>query len=296
MGDRLRESLTRALRGSGTPGPEAGKTYWLRRVRLLVGIAVLLGVAAGVGVLTSTTEPRSGAVTNRVITPGTGHVVRVQAASAGGAAISGTVEQGLGCDGRGMVYPHSVEPDLSTHVRPGTGPRLAGSTWDQVPRAFGAAPAGPVSIVLSLTGSAKHSVTVTGVTLNVLQRRPQVVGPWVNRAQNCGKAGEFRAAVADLDRPAPYYVPDAGFRFPVSLSTTDTKPLRVTVRTESCDCMWDATVHWSDAGKEMSTVVDDHGHPFETTSVTGQHGVNWVNVSPAADRDSGWRTRPLPAG
>jgi hypothetical protein len=153
-------------------------------------------------------------------------------------------------------------------------------------------PAGPVSIVLSLTGPDRHSVTVTGVTLHVLQRRPQVVGPWVNRAQNCREPGPARDAVADLDRQAPYYVPDAGVRFPVRLSTGDVKPLRITVRTEFCDCMWNATVHWLDGDRPMSALIDDHGHPFETTSVTGDHGVNWVNTSQASAA-SGWHTRPL---
>lgn len=301
MGDRLEAARTRALRGSGRPGPVSGRAYWLRRIRLLVTVAVLLGVAAGVGVLTSNDEPRSGAETTPVITPGTGHVVQIRAASASGVAISTTVDQGLGCAGQGMVYPGSVVPEMSTHIRPGTGPKLAGSTWDQEPRAFGAVPAGPVSIVLSLTGPTRHTVTVTGVALNVVRRRSQVVGPWVNRAQNCGHPGPFRAAVADLDQPAPYYVlgtatpGDDAVRFPVRLSTGDAKPLRVIVRTEHCDCMWNATVHWLDGNEVMSTVLDDGGHPFETTSVTGDQGVNWVNSS-AANAASGWRTQPLTAG
>ncbi|HEX5401836.1 MAG TPA: hypothetical protein VFX16_06000 [Pseudonocardiaceae bacterium] len=200
------------------------------------------------------------------------------------------VRQGLGCDGHGSVFPLRDTPTISTHIRPGKGPKHSGSTWDQDPRGFGAVPAGPLTIAIVVSGPKGHTLTITGLIFHVLARRPQVVGPWLNRAQDChADTMRYHAGIVDLDTPAPYYLdakhlPGAvradHLTFPYVARADDPKGLKVTVRTEHCDCVWNATLTWTDAGKAGSTAIDDHGYPFETTSVTGQSGVNWINKSP----------------
>jgi hypothetical protein len=81
-------------------------------------------------------------------------------------------------------------------------------------------------------------------------------------------------------------------KFPHVAPAGDPEGLRVTVRTEHCDCVWDATLTWTDAGRRGSKLIDDHGFPFETTSVTGQPGVNWYNPSVTTSTKA-WVTKPL---
>jgi hypothetical protein len=279
------------------------KGYWSRRLQILLIIGVAGGLTAAVSsfVSPSTPAPTASSLSPSLIT-GTGKVVLDQAQSPGGFIISTKVGQGIGCEGRGSVFPLSVTPGMSAHIRPGKGPKHGGSTWDQDPRGFGAVPAGPLTIGVSVTGPKGHAVTITGLTLHVLARKPQVVGPWLNRSQGCGTAStSYHSAVADLDTPTPYYL-DADklpgsvradrLTFPHVARTDDPEGLKVTVRTEHCDCVWDATLTWTDGDKHESKTIDDHGYPFETTSVTGQPGVNWYNPS-ATGSTKAWLTKPL---
>jgi hypothetical protein len=282
--------------------PVQTKGYWSRRLQLLLIIGVAGGLTAAVSSFLSPSTPTAVGPLHTQLITGSGKVVLAQAQSPGGVTIHTTVSQGLGCDGRGMVFPVSNTPTMSTHVKPGSGAKHGGSTWDQDPRGFGGVPAGPLKIAIAFTGPSGHKLTVTGLTFHVLNRRPQVVGPWLNRSQDCGNANiHYHATVADLDTPTPYYL-DADklpgsvradrLRFPRVVSPDDPRALQVTVRTEHCDCVWNATLTWTDGGKAESTTIDDHGYPFETTSVTGNPGVNWYNPSETGSRKA-WLTKPI---
>jgi hypothetical protein len=198
----------------GTPRPR-----WTRRLRTWVITAIVAGLGLGItGLVSRGVDSGANAVKQFVLPPsstsasnagglGSGRTVEDKTLSSDGLTIFTTVKQGLGCDGRGDVYPVSLTPGLSLAVPPGSGPTHGGKTWDKSPRAFGAVPAGPVEIGITLTGPTNHAVTITDLRFHVISRKPQVNGPWLNSAEGCGAGGNYHYGVVDFDTPAPYWLP-----------------------------------------------------------------------------------------
>jgi hypothetical protein len=260
--------------------------HWARRARTWLIAAVVAGVAAAVTTFVTNGIDSGAAAVKQLLLPGPGSGATVQdtTLSKDGLTINTQIEQGLGCEAGGDVYPVSRTPGISTRQPPGSGLRHGGRTWDQAPVAFGAVPAGPAVMLLTLTGPKDHAVTVTGLRFHVVSRKPQVAGPWLNKSNGCGAGGEYRYGLVDLDTAPPYYLPPTALpsdiradalKFPYTTTANDPESLLITVQMEHCDCRWDAVLTWVDGSQNKSKVITDHGHPFETTSVTGQHGVNW---------------------
>ncbi len=204
----------------------------------------------------------------------------------GDLVLSTAVLQGFGgCPGGdGYVYPSKNTPGLSTSVEPGTGPRHDGKTWDEDPAAFGAVPGSPTLIDIYLSGSSDRAVTIVGLKFHVISRKPQVHGPWLEVPGQCGGGTTYHYAAVDLDAPPPYFIPNVlptwenadVLKFPFTASASDPEPIQVSVRTEKCDCTWNATLSWVGANGLQSKVINDNGHPFETTAVTGMKQTEWV--------------------
>ncbi len=277
------------------------------RARLWLVGAILVGLAAGTGILIDLTRHRSGEPTS----PGSSATAQVpgtlpaQPGSGAQAAANSEISSlqiqastgGFGCPPLvGMVFPRALTPELNTSVPPGTGPKRGGATWDQDPEAFGAVLASPVDLRLNLTGPTSHAVTITGLQLHVLSRKPQVDGYWLNTLGQCGGNGTYHRATFDLDAPAPYRLPASALRpdlradevqFPYFTSALNLDDFDITVQSEHCDCTWDATLTWVDGASAHSKTIDDDGHPFESTSVTGLTRTDWAPLG-----DSTWTRKP----
>lgn len=210
----------------------------------------------------------------------------------------GFVFQGMGCPpNTGAVYPAAVTPGLSTSMRPGTGPKHGGRTWDAAPRLFGAVAASPVQMQLSVTAPADHAVTLKSMVFHVLSRQPQVQGVFLNTLGQCGAGGDYLYGVVDFDRPAPYWLPvasmpswyrEAPLVFPVVVPAGGTRSLLVDARMEHCDCTWDSVLTWVDGAATHTWTIDQKGKPFQTTSVTGLKGIAWSGAEPP-----NWKPMPL---
>jgi hypothetical protein len=219
-------------------------------------------------------------------------------AGSDGLSFGGSVYQGMGCPpNTGAVYPHTVTPELTTAMRPGTGPKHGGQTWDAAPRLFGAVPASPVEIQLSVTAPSDHAVTLKSMVFHVLSRQPQVKGAFLNTLGQCGAGGDYLYGVVDFDHPAPYWLPAADMPswyrqsplvFPVVIRAGGQQSLLVDVQMEHCDCTWDTVLTWVDGATTQSWTIDENGKPFQTTSVTGLKGIAWSDGNPP-----NWEAAPI---
>jgi hypothetical protein len=292
---------------SGSPGAAEPDTEgkpqrkpWYRRIATYVGGAIIVPVLVGVLIFVANGEAQKvlGTGSPQPSPSGT-------QASAGftgsGLAINTQVSQGLGCSGNGDVYPSSITPGLSLSVAPNRAPTRQGKTWVTAPSAFGAVPASPVVIRIYLTGPSNHAVIITGIKFHVFSRRPQVKGTWLNSAYGCGGAGVYRYGVADLNAPPPYWVsasklPDnmrvSPLQFPYTATANSPEELYINVQMEDCECTWDAVLSWIDGSIARSTVINNHGHPFVTTSVAGLTGADWYNTSTGPTPT--WTSAPWP--
>ena len=185
-GARGRSRLTRRLRG---PWAWLVAAVVLGLSTLVTTAVVKLGEGAATHVVEAVTGPKS-----------------VSFSTSSGAALKVEVAQGMGCSGNGWVFPK--DSGITSATPPGSGPRRGGRTWDADPAAFGAVPAGDVTLYISATGPTDHAVTLTGLDFHVSTREDAVSGTVLNVAEECGAAGTFRYGKVDLGAAPP--VLDAG--------------------------------------------------------------------------------------
>ena len=261
--------------------------HWTRRVRTWVIGVILAGLGAGIGGIVSTLVGTGASTVEKVLSPSShlssGKLVEDATLTRDGLTIHTTVVQGLGCLPNGNVYP-DVTPGLEKGFAPGSGPTHRGKTWDKSPQAFGAVPASPVEIQIYLTGPANHAVIITDLKFHVLSRKPQLRGSWLQTTDQCGGGGYDHYGIIDFDTPPPYWLPAGALpkyyrtdilKFPYTATANDPAALVIDVQMEHCDCTWDAVLSWIDGTAAKSAVINDNGHPFETTSVTGMTGTDW---------------------
>ena len=81
--------------------------------------------------------------------------------------------------------------------------------------------------------------------------------------------------------------------FPLRITDSDQEVFDVTATVSRRDCDWTLLLDWTAGDRQGTTVVDDHGKPFRTTSggsadgpVPGLESVIW---DPVSDR---WVTSP----
>jgi hypothetical protein len=267
------------------PWPRRARTWVLGSVLSGLSLVIVGAITHGAGLLgNAVLPPKSPAAV--VVPAQTGSAQAGSAPTGEALQVKAEVDAGLGCGSNGMVYPAARTPGLDASTTPSTGPTHDGKTWEKAPAAFGAVAAGPVQLYLYLTGPRDHAVSVTGLRFRVYSRKPQVAGTWLNVTGGCGAGGDYHYGVFDLDRPAPYQVPITGLpadiradalKFPYFTSANSLDDFSITVRSEHCDCTWDAVLTWIDGTASRSYVINNRGKPFESTSVTGLTGTAWVN-------------------
>lgn len=284
--------------------PRARLARAARRPVTWIAAAALAGAATYVSTLVSASISNGASAVGKSL--GIGHGPAGDSALDPGApgsdsmAANVTVDQGIGCPpDNGDVYPASLTPSLNAAVQPGTGPRHSGKTWDAAPGAFGAVPASPAQLTIYATGPGNHAIIITGLTFHVVSRRKPVEGQWLNSQEYCGGGGSYHYGVVDFNTPPPYWRPVTALppsfradaiKFPYTATANDPEGLRVNVQMEDCDCTWYAVLSWIDETASKTMRIDDHGRPFETTSVTGVKETTWsaetVNSTTIWKRDT----------
>ncbi|MFE3409756.1 helix-turn-helix domain-containing protein [Streptomyces mirabilis] len=158
-----------------------------------------------------------------------------------------------------------------------------------------AVPGRQTMVQVSVQGKSSTAVVLAALRVRIVSRGTPVTGNAYAMGQGCGSDLPPRnfSVNLDVDRPIAHARPgnDSGkpvpaVQFPYRVSAEDPEVLQVTATTETYDCNWYLELDWSSQGRTGTVRIDDHGHPFRTSSIKGlphywyganDHGVRqWV--------------------
>ncbi|GAA3059847.1 helix-turn-helix domain-containing protein [Streptomyces glomeratus] len=158
-----------------------------------------------------------------------------------------------------------------------------------------AVPGRQTMVQISVQGKSSTAVVLAALRVRIVSRGTPVTGNAYAMGQGCGSDLPPRnfSVNLDVDRPIAHARPgnDSGkpvpaVQFPYRVSAEDPEVLQVTATTEAYDCNWYLELDWSSQGRTGTVRIDDHGHPFRTSSIKGlphywygtnDHGVRqWV--------------------
>ncbi|MEU1465234.1 hypothetical protein ABZ467_32060 [Streptomyces sp. NPDC005727] len=183
------------------------------------------------------------------------------------------------------VYPKSpTDPLMNTS--PGRGPRVDGKTWDEDPKAFGAAPAGPAWLSIAATTTSERVVIITNIAFHVVERKSPVKGTVVSPSRACGNGALYHFGRVNFDTQPPYWekldaddypqeIRADDLKFPYKASASDPAILHIEVDPGKCRCSWYAEVFWKDGEKSDKTRLPKSG-AYETTPSKGLPAFEWT--------------------
>ncbi|MFJ3728271.1 hypothetical protein ACIPYQ_37675 [Streptomyces sp. NPDC090045] len=253
-----------------------------KRVRVwLVGL-VLASVTAAVSSLVTDALTGAGQSLRRIISGDNREVIIKDEQ---GPILGVHVEQGDGdgCNAPGWVYPESPAAPIMNRP-PGTGIRKDGKTWDQDPPAFGAAPAGPVTLYISARARDERAIIIHDIRFRVVERRPPIHGTRISLAGGCGDSPTYHVGRVNFAARPPYWVPAGDFmegfrkdelKFPYTATESDPATLLIDVTPGNCHCAWKVELRWTDGKLSGTTVIDDNGKPFQITDSSGLPVFTW---------------------
>ncbi|MFJ3800464.1 helix-turn-helix domain-containing protein [Streptomyces sp. NPDC090088] len=205
-----------------------------------------------------------------------------------GVPLAWTADSQIWDGGCGHDYVIAKEP---AQVPPPPVQQDAG-VWAATQRAV---PGRQAMVQISVQGKSSTAVVLTALRVRIVSRGTPVTGNAYAMGQGCGSDLPPRNFSVDLDvdRPIAHARPgnDSGkpvpaVQFPYRVSAEDPEVLQLTATTEAHDCNWYLELDWSSQGRTGTIRIDDHGHPFRTSSIKGlphywygtdDHGVRqWV--------------------
>jgi len=142
-------------------------------------------------------------------------------------------------------------------------------------RSKGAVDANATAVQVTITGRTSAAVVLTALRVRVLERGQPLEG--INVTLPTAGPILVRGFSVDLDASPPMVEPrledvemlgeDATpITFPFRVSSTEPEVFHIEARTTRCDCTWVAELFWTAGGEQGSTIIDDGGEPFRTTS------------------------------
>lgn len=151
------------------------------------------------------------------------------------------------------------------------------SQWVSWLGTHGAVPASVSSVQIHVQGTSGAQVTLTGLQVKVVNRRPAVQGTWAGIT--IGGDYWYRFVDADLDQEPPKLTAELHeewessvrpherrpIRFPYKVSLSDAELFEVQARTERCDCEFVVELSWIFQDRSGTLTVDDKGKPFRVT-------------------------------
>ncbi|MFF5030413.1 helix-turn-helix domain-containing protein [Streptomyces collinus] len=141
-----------------------------------------------------------------------------------------------------------------------------------------AVPGRQTMVQISVQGKSSTTVVLAALRVRIVSRGTPVTGNAYAMGQGCGSDLPPRnfSVNLDVDRPIAHARPgnDSGrpvpaVQFPYRVSAEDPEVLQVTATTEAYDCAWYLELDWSSQGRTGTVRIDDHGHPFRTSSIKG---------------------------
>jgi hypothetical protein len=143
-------------------------------------------------------------------------------------------------------------------------------------------------VQVAVTGRSSEPVILTNLRIRVLERRPPLEGTHVIYGE-IGDAVYARWVEVTLDESPPVITDSVDYRegyagqprsdlpqgqkvdrdpvvFPYRVSATEPEVFYIRAIARKCDCSWVAELFWTAGGEQGSTIIDDDGRPFRTTS------------------------------
>jgi hypothetical protein len=137
---------------------------------------------------------------------------------------------------------------------------------------------------VTVTGSSTEPVILHDLRINVTDRGPPLGGTYV--VLGGGDITPVRWLMVDLDASPPEITesvdgrpiladlypkkyeeqPEDPVTFPYKVSATEPEVFYLVAETKRCYCEWTAELLWTTGESEGSTIIDDDGKPFRTTS------------------------------
>jgi hypothetical protein len=157
-------------------------------------------------------------------------------------------------------------------------------------------------VSITASGSGPQAIVLDGIKVRVIHRKPALRGAIVNLAPPICAPATLQIGNVNLDTSPPTFTPGqipspsasglggnrtAPMIFPYTISQSDPEILVLTITTQHCDCTWTAELDWTDGSEVGHTVIDDNGHPFQTTAANGLPTVIWENETGSSWTRSG---------
>jgi hypothetical protein len=143
-------------------------------------------------------------------------------------------------------------------------------------------------VQVTVTGRSSEPVILTNLRIRLLQRRPPLEGTHIIYGE-IGDTVYARWVEVALDESPPAITGSVDYRegypgqphpdlpkgqkvnrdpivFPYRVSATEPEVFYIRATAQSCDCSWVAELFWTAGGEQGSTIIDDSGKPFRTTS------------------------------
>lgn len=152
---------------------------------------------------------------------------------------------------------------------------------------------GESTVEISVQGKSSTAVVLNALRVRIVGRGTPVPGTAYSMGGGCGGGLTPRSFAVNLDvnRPIAHPVPgtqDGGpstpaVQFPYRVSAQDPEVLLVTGTTETYDASWYLELDWSSQGRTGTVRIDDHGHPFRTSSIKGRPRL-WYGTNDSGER------------
>jgi hypothetical protein len=133
-------------------------------------------------------------------------------------------------------------------------------------------------IEFSVEGSSSRATILTGLRVNLVSRTPLTSKTVLYPPPGCGGAFVPRPFAVDFNTTPPrvralpgmtrdeqrgIWVETKPASFPFTVSETDPEIFDLYVDPgPECDCLWTATLSYTQAGQSYTTLIDDNGKPF----------------------------------
>jgi hypothetical protein len=129
-------------------------------------------------------------------------------------------------------------------------------------------------IEFSVEGNSRRATILTGLRVNLISRTPLTSKTVLSMRECPPSAGEVRPFEADFSTTPPRVRAGTDTRpgpagetkpvtFPFTVSETDPEIFDLAVVDgPECDCLWTATLSYTQAGRSYTALIDDDGQPF----------------------------------
>ncbi|MFJ1653387.1 hypothetical protein ACIOC2_18755 [Streptomyces sp. NPDC088337] len=133
-------------------------------------------------------------------------------------------------------------------------------------------------VQVTVQGRSSTAVVLEALRVRIANRGNPAAGNAYAMDQGCGSDLTPRRFTVDLDADRPVIRARSGsdtghaiaaVDFPYRVSAEDAEVLLVVAETQLYDARWYLELDWSSQGPTGTIRIDDHGHPFRTTSIKG---------------------------